>query len=164
MKSMLSSTLALPTPDAKEHPKLLPVLSVPADFLSYLAEQTKEKSNLIPGLFLPFFENPPLSSLFPLKKKKRKKTSNPAPFPSVNRAQQLGFQDILALLVLLRVLVRLVVFPADGFFALPAVDVTYHVLAGRHLALHGFGLRDVDDGVEEVGFSVLAAEVLRGKG
>ncbi len=32
--------------------------------------------------------------------------------------------------------------------------------ARRHVALDGFGLRGVDDGVEEVGFAVLAAEVL----
>lgn len=30
----------------------------------------------------------------------------------------------------------------------------------RHVAFDGLGLHDVDDGVEEVGFSVLAAEVL----
>lgn len=32
--------------------------------------------------------------------------------------------------------------------------------ARRHVALDGFGLQDVDDGVEEVGFAVLAAEIL----
>lgn len=32
--------------------------------------------------------------------------------------------------------------------------------ARRHVPLHGFGLRGVDDGVEEEGFAVLAAEVL----
>ena len=32
----------------------------------------------------------------------------------------------------------------------------------RHVALHGIGLRDVYDGVEEVCFAVLAAEILSG--
>ena len=34
--------------------------------------------------------------------------------------------------------------------------------AGRHVAFGGFGLGDVYDGVEEVGFAMLAAEVLIG--
>lgn len=33
--------------------------------------------------------------------------------------------------------------------------------AGGHVALDGFGLRGVDDGVEEVGFAVLTAEILQ---
>lgn len=78
----------------------------------------------------------------------------------VNRAQQLGLQDILPLLVLLRRLVRLVVLPANRLLALTAADIPHHVAAGRHVALYGIGLRDVDDGGEEVGFPVLAAEVL----
>jgi len=34
------------------------------------------------------------------------------------------------------------------------------VPARRHVAFDGLGLHDVDDGVEEVGFAVLAAKVL----
>jgi hypothetical protein len=32
--------------------------------------------------------------------------------------------------------------------------------AGRHIALVGFCLDDVDDAIEEIGLAVLAAEVL----
>lgn len=78
----------------------------------------------------------------------------------INRAQQFGLQDVLPLLVLLRRLVRLVVLPAHRLLALTAADIPHHVAAGRHVALYGIGLRDVDDGGEEVGFTVLAAEVL----
>jgi hypothetical protein len=38
--------------------------------------------------------------------------------------------------------------------------VAHDVAAGRHVALVGFRFGDVDDLVEEVGFAVLAAEVL----
>jgi hypothetical protein len=37
------------------------------------------------------------------------------------------------------------------------------VSAGCHVALDGLGGVDVHDGVEKVGFAVLAAEVLRGE-
>lgn len=40
------------------------------------------------------------------------------------------------------------------------MDVADNVAAGGHVALVGFGLSNVDDGVEEVGLAVLAAEVL----
>ena len=80
--------------------------------------------------------------------------------PSGHGAEQLRLEDELALLVLLARLVRLVVFPADRLLALPAVDVTHDVAARRHVAFAGIGLGDVDDAVEEVCFSMLAAEVL----
>jgi hypothetical protein len=41
-----------------------------------------------------------------------------------------------------------------------AVDVTDNVAASGHVAFARLALGDVDDVVEEVGFSVLAAEVL----
>lgn len=81
--------------------------------------------------------------------------------PSIYSAQQLGLEDVVAFLVLLGVLVRLVVLPADRLLALGAADVAHDVAAGGHVALDGLGLGDVDDGVEEVGFAVLAAEILR---
>jgi hypothetical protein len=40
------------------------------------------------------------------------------------------------------------------------VDVADNVAAGGHAALVGLGLGDVDDVVEEVGFAMLATEVL----
>jgi len=36
--------------------------------------------------------------------------------------------------------------------------------AGRHVALGGFALRGIYYGVEEVGFAMLAAEILEGGG
>ena len=82
---------------------------------------------------------------------------------SINRTQQLSLQDIFPLLVLLARLVRLVVFPPHRLLALPTRDVAHDVSARRHVAFRGFALSDVDDGVEEEGFAVLAAEVLPGE-
>lgn len=79
---------------------------------------------------------------------------------SGNGAQQLRFQDKLALLVLLASLVRLVVFPADSLLALPAVDIADYVAASRHIALIWIRLGDVDDAIEQVCFAVLATKVL----
>ena len=67
---------------------------------------------------------------------------------SVDRTYQLGLQDKLPLLVLLRLLIRLVVFPPHRLLALPAADIPYHMSPGRHVALDGVGLRDVHDGSE----------------
>lgn len=90
--------------------------------------------------------------------------SPPPPLPPlgklIHRTQQLGLEYELALLVLLARLVRLVVLPPHRLLALPAHDVPDDVPARRHVAFCGVGLRDVHDGVEEVGFAVLAAEVL----
>jgi hypothetical protein len=77
-------------------------------------------------------------------------------------AQQLSLKDVFALLVLLRALIRLIVFPPDDLVTLSAVDVTHDVPACGHVALDGFGGGDVHDGIEEIGFAVLATEVLCG--
>jgi len=79
---------------------------------------------------------------------------------SVHGTKQLGLENVIPLLVFLRALIRLVVLPPHRLLALPAVDVADDVSARRHVSLDGFGLGDVDDGVEEVGFTVLASEVL----
>lgn len=80
---------------------------------------------------------------------------------SVHLAEQLLLQDELALLVLLGALESLVVLPPDNLFALATGDVAHGVLAGGHVAIARVGGLDVHDDVEEVGFAVLAAEVLR---
>lgn len=79
---------------------------------------------------------------------------------SAHLTHQLLLQDILALLVLLRALVRAVVLPAHDLLALATADVADDVAAGNHVALAGLAELDVDDAVEEEGFAVLAAEVL----
>ena len=79
---------------------------------------------------------------------------------SCHGAEQLCLQDEFALLVLLAGLVRFVVLPAHRFLALSAVNIAYDVATGGHVALVGLGLGDVDNAVEEVGLSMLAAEVL----
>lgn len=76
-----------------------------------------------------------------------------------DRTQQLGFENELALLVLLTRLIGLVIFPTDRGLALFADDVAHDMASRRHVALHGFGGVNVDDGGEEEGFAVLAAEV-----
>lgn len=77
-----------------------------------------------------------------------------------NVAKQLSLQNKLPLLIFLRRLVRLVVLPTDGLLALAARDIADDVAAGGHVSLGGFAGVDVDDGVEEVGLAMLAAEVL----
>ena len=79
----------------------------------------------------------------------------------IHRTQQLRLQYELAFFVLLRRLVRLVVLPPHRLLTLPAHYIPHDVPTGRHVAFAGVRLRNVHDGVEEVGFAVLAAEVLR---
>ena len=79
---------------------------------------------------------------------------------SGRKTQQLFFEDELALLVLLRALIRLVVLPSHGLFALPAADIPYHMSTGRHIALSWFACRDIDYVFEQVSFTVLPAEIL----
>lgn len=79
---------------------------------------------------------------------------------SIDRTQQLRLQDEFPLLVLLAGLVSLVILPPHGLLALLTNHIPHLVPAGGHVALDGFGLGGVDDGVEEVGFAVLTAEIL----
>lgn len=79
----------------------------------------------------------------------------------VHLAEQLLLQDELALLVFFGALEGLVILPPDDFFALPTGDVAHGVFASGHIAITRVGGLDVDDAVEEIGFAVLAAEVLR---
>lgn len=74
--------------------------------------------------------------------------------------EQLRLENKLALLVFFRRLVGLVVFPADNLVTNATADVAHDVAAGGHVALARVGTLDVDDGVEEVCLTVLAAEVL----
>lgn len=88
-------------------------------------------------------------------------TLSPSLHPSTHRTKQLLLQNKLPLLILFRLLVRAVVLPAHRLFALTTGDVAHDVAAGGHVALAGLALLDVDDAVEEEGFAVLAAEVLK---
>ncbi len=78
----------------------------------------------------------------------------------MHSAQELRLQYIHSFFVFLRLLVRLVVLPADCLLALLAADVANDMSARCHAALGRFGLVDVDDRFEEIGFAMLAAEVL----
>lgn len=78
----------------------------------------------------------------------------------VHRTKQLGLKYKFSLLILLIRLVRLVVLPAHSVFTLLAADIPYDVFARRHVALVGGAFVYIDDFGEEVGFAVLAAEVL----
>lgn len=82
------------------------------------------------------------------------------PYPLTHDAQQLLLQNELALLVFLAALVCLVVLPPYCCLALSTGDIAHDVPSGGHVTLDGIGLGDVDDGIEEVGFAVLAAEIL----
>ena len=74
--------------------------------------------------------------------------------------QQLRLQNVFPLLVLLARFVRLIVLPPHSVLALPARNVPHYVPAGCHVAFCGFALGHVHNGVEEVGFAMLAAKVL----
>ena len=77
-----------------------------------------------------------------------------------NLTQQLGLQNEFILLVFLRLLIRLVVLPSDARGTLFAANVAHNVFPRGHVSFDGFVAEDVDDGGEEVGFAVLAAEIL----
>lgn len=74
--------------------------------------------------------------------------------------EQLGFQDELALFVLLGRLVGLVVLPADCLAAASTHDVPHDVAPRCHVTFVGLGTADVDNDVEEIGLTMLAAKVL----
>ena len=67
---------------------------------------------------------------------------------SVHLTQQLLLQYVLALLVLLTTLECSIVLPAYHLSTLLASDVSHYVFASSHIALSGFALLDVDNGVE----------------
>lgn len=77
-----------------------------------------------------------------------------------NLAEQLGFQYVFALLVLLTTLECLVILPSNCLVALFTRNVSHDVASGGHVPFSGLTLNHVDNGIEEVGFAMLAAEVL----
>lgn len=84
-----------------------------------------------------------------------------SPWISIHIAEQLGFQDVLALLVFLRVLVCLVVFPTNSLLALLATDISNNMSACCHIPVPCLARHDVDYVVEEKRFAMLASEILR---
>lgn len=80
---------------------------------------------------------------------------------SIDITQQLLFQNVFTLLVLLRALIGTVVLPPYDLFALSTAHVPDHMASRGHVTLAGFALLHIDDAVEEVGFPVLAPEILR---
>jgi hypothetical protein len=80
---------------------------------------------------------------------------------SCYHAEQLTLENEFPFLILLRCLIGLVVLPPHCLIAVFAFDVSHDVSSRRHVPLHGFGLLDVDNSREEVGFAMLAAEVAR---
>jgi hypothetical protein len=84
----------------------------------------------------------------------------PSQMTSGNLTQQLCFENKLALFVLLARLKGLIILPSHCLFALFAKDVADDMSTGCHVSLARFPLGDVYDAIEEVGFAMLAAEVL----
>ena len=78
----------------------------------------------------------------------------------VDSGKQLRLQNELSFLVLLGIFVRLIVLPSHHVLALATDNVPDDMAARGHVALAGLARLDVDDRVEEVGFSMLASEVL----
>ena len=94
-------------------------------------------------------------------------TPNPASHLFLSRepvlcdvTKQLRLQYKLPFLILLATLKRLIVFPSHGLIALSAGDISHYVSSRRHVAFGSITCGYVDDVVEEVGFAVLAAEIL----
>ncbi len=79
---------------------------------------------------------------------------------SIHHLQQFRLKDEFALFILLALLVRFVILPANSLIALLTYYVSYNVSAGGHVALHGFSSLDIDDSREQKGFAMLATEVL----
>lgn len=84
------------------------------------------------------------------------------PYSLIHCTQQLRLQYELPLLVLLTRLKCFVILPPHRLLTLPARYIPYDMPPGGHISFRGFRLRDVYNGVEEIGFAVLAAKVLRG--
>ena len=63
----------------------------------------------------------------------------------VDSAEQFGLQNIFALLVLFGVLESLIVLPTHSVPTLPAIYVSYHVLACCHVTLCSFVESDIHD-------------------
>ncbi|KAJ3579252.1 hypothetical protein NPX13_g1310 [Xylaria arbuscula] len=80
--------------------------------------------------------------------------------PSDSQLDPLELEDKFPLLVFLVVLERLVVLPADRLLALAAGDVAHNVTPRGHATLRGLTGFDIDDRVEQVSLTMLAAEVL----
>jgi hypothetical protein len=78
-----------------------------------------------------------------------------------NIAQQLSFKNEFAFLVFFTRLKCFIIFPSYCLVALSACDVSDDMTAGRHIPFAGITGCDVYDVVEEVGFAMLTAEVLR---
>jgi hypothetical protein len=78
----------------------------------------------------------------------------------VNCAEQLGLQNVFALLVFFSSLVRLIVLPSDCIVALPAIDVPHDMPACCHAAFRGIVEIDIDNVAEQIRFAMLATKVL----
>lgn len=78
----------------------------------------------------------------------------------IHGAQQLRLQDEFPLLVLLTRLVCLVVLPPHRVLTLPARYIPHNMPASGHIPFRGVSESDVHDGIEEVSFAMLTAEIL----
>jgi hypothetical protein len=79
---------------------------------------------------------------------------------SINTTNQPFLQYIFPLFIFLRRLKGTIIFPTHDFFTLSTADIADYVAAGGHVSFCGFGAEGVDYCAEEVGFSMLASEIL----
>ena len=75
-------------------------------------------------------------------------------------AEELCFEDKFPFLILLGLLKRLIVRPSNELVALPTPDIPHDMLAGCHISLFRLARYVVNDGVEEICLSMLAAKAL----
>lgn len=77
---------------------------------------------------------------------------------SLNVYQEIAFEDILSLFVLLRGFVCAVIFPPQDRSALDTVDIPNGMVASGHEAVTWFSFDDVNYAIEQVSTTMLAIE------
>jgi len=83
----------------------------------------------------------------------------PSPTPtSLYVDEQVSFQDVFPLLILLRRIVGLIIFPPEGDAALDTIYISHRVVSSRHLAIARFAFDDVHHSLKEICPAVLAVE------
>jgi len=77
---------------------------------------------------------------------------------SLDVDKQVSFQDVFTLFVLLRRIVRSVIFPPEGHSAFYAIDIAHRVVPSRHLAITWFAFDDVHHSLKQIRPPVLSIE------
>lgn len=82
----------------------------------------------------------------------------PEAFRLLNIDEKVSLEYIFALLVLLRLFVGTVIFPAEDGGTLDAIDVADSVVPSGHLAVIWFAFYDINNAIKEICTTMLAIE------